>query len=280
VEYRSVLGDGTVRHLRARSTTVEAQSGQPRLIVGIVEDLTERRRAERELAAHSAVSRSLDRWETLDRSGPGLLRDLGQALECEVAGLWLPEEGVLANRLLWSRAEDDVEAFADVSRRLRFPAGVGLVGRVWESREPIHLVDVLDQDGDFPRREAAAQAGLHGALALPVQSTDGVLAVLDFYFRERSPITERLLVPLTGIGQDLGRFLSHRRGELTPPPLTDRELEVLQLAAGGLRSRVIAEQLGLSFATVKTHLEHIYAKLGASDRVSAVAAALRQGLIE
>lgn len=280
VEYRSLLGDGTVRHLRARSTMIEQEPGQPRVMVGIVEDLTERRRAAREIAAHVAVSESLDRWETLDRSGIDLLRSLGEALDSEVGGLWLPEGGVLANRLLWCRAQDEVEAFAEASRRLRFPPGVGLIGRVWESREPVHLVKVLDQDGDMPRRDVAARVGLRGAVALAVQSSDEVLAVLDFYFREESPLTERLLRSLTGIGHDLGRFLSARRGELAPPPLTARELEVLQLAAEGFRGRAIAERLVVSPATVKSHFEHIYSKLGVADRAAAVATGLRQGLID
>jgi PAS domain S-box-containing protein len=280
VEYRLLLCDGTTRHFRARSATIGQGAGQSRLIAGIVEDLTERRHAEREIAAHSAVSETLDRWETLERSGLDLLRNLGQALGSEVAGLWLPEEGLLTNRLLWTRATDEIEDFAAVTRRLRFPPGVGLVGRVWESQEPIHLGDVLDQPDDVPRRMAAARAGLHGAVALTARCADEVLAVLDFYFHERDSVTEPLLQTLTSIGYDLGRFLSRRRGDLAPPPLTPRELEVLQLAAEGLRTRVIAERLGLSFATVKTHLEHIYDKLGCKTRVSAVASGLRQGLIK
>ena len=280
VEYRSSLGDGTVRHFRARSTAVEQEAGGPRRMIGIVEDLTERRRAEREIAAHVAVSQSLDEWENLERSGVDLLRNLGEALGFEVGGLWLPDNGVLVNRLIWSRPRAGVDDFCEASRRLRFPPGVGLIGRVWESREPIHLVNVLDQEGDLPRRDAAARVGLRGAVALAAQSSDEVLAVIDFYSREEAQLTDRLLRSLTGIGYDLGRFFARRRGELAPSPLTARELEVLQLAADGLPGRAIAERLVVAPATVKTHFEHIYRKLGVSDRAAAVATALRQGLIE
>jgi DNA-binding NarL/FixJ family response regulator len=62
--------------------------------------------------------------------------------------------------------------------------------------------------------------------------------------------------------------------------LIARELEVLQLSATGRPRRQIADELTLSEATVETHLEHIYRKLGAHDRVSAVAHALRHGLIQ
>lgn len=62
--------------------------------------------------------------------------------------------------------------------------------------------------------------------------------------------------------------------------LSERELEVLQLLAFGHTNRDIAQKLFISPDTVKTHLEHIYQKLGATDRTAAVAEALRRRLIE
>jgi len=51
--------------------------------------------------------------------------------------------------------------------------------------------------------------------------------------------------------------------------LTAREMEVLALVADGLRSRAIAERLEITEATVKSHLNHLYRKLGATNRVEA-----------
>jgi DNA-binding NarL/FixJ family response regulator len=62
--------------------------------------------------------------------------------------------------------------------------------------------------------------------------------------------------------------------------LTERELEVLQLLAFGHTNRDIGQKLFISPDTVKTHLEHIFQKLGANDRTAAVAEALRRRLIE
>lgn len=61
--------------------------------------------------------------------------------------------------------------------------------------------------------------------------------------------------------------------------LTPREHEILELLATGASSPAIAGQLYLSAATVKTHLHHLYEKLGVSDRAAAVAEGLRRGLI-
>jgi two-component system nitrate/nitrite response regulator NarL len=74
--------------------------------------------------------------------------------------------------------------------------------------------------------------------------------------------------------------LSERRAELGSRPLTDREIEVLRLAADGYGGPGIAERLCISPHTVSTHFQNIYAKLGVGDRAAAVARGLRTGLIE
>jgi DNA-binding NarL/FixJ family response regulator len=61
--------------------------------------------------------------------------------------------------------------------------------------------------------------------------------------------------------------------------LSDREREVLSLIAKGASNRDAAAQLLISEATVKTHLLHIYAKLGVSDRAAAVDEAFNRGLL-
>lgn len=62
-------------------------------------------------------------------------------------------------------------------------------------------------------------------------------------------------------------------------PLSTRELDVLGLVARGSTNRAVAAALFISEATVKTHLLHVYAKLGVSDRAAAVAVAYERGLL-
>jgi DNA-binding NarL/FixJ family response regulator len=62
-------------------------------------------------------------------------------------------------------------------------------------------------------------------------------------------------------------------------PLSQRELEVLGLIARGASNREAAARLFISEATVKTHVLHIYAKLGVNDRAAAVAAGFERGLL-
>ncbi|HEX5116110.1 MAG TPA: LuxR C-terminal-related transcriptional regulator [Pseudonocardiaceae bacterium] len=74
------------------------------------------------------------------------------------------------------------------------------------------------------------------------------------------------------------RLLARMRGE-PGPGLSGREIDVLTALARGHGNKQIAKALHLSEATVKTHLPHIYAKLGVDDRLAAVTTALDHGSI-
>jgi DNA-binding NarL/FixJ family response regulator len=103
-----------------------------------------------------------------------------------------------------------------------------------------------------------------------------------------SPLNQELALQLI---QHLANKTSHpaepppapERGDAasTSPPhtLTSRELEVLRLLAQGMSNQDIAEELRISRATVKVHVQHIIAKLEVSDRTQAIVRALKLGLI-
>ncbi len=97
---------------------------------------------------------------------------------------------------------------------------------------------------------------------------DAILAVAD---------GETVLSP--DVQRELALAIRHRdaheRSGLTP-----REHAVLALAAEGLATREIAMRLDVASATIKTHLQSIYHKLDVSDRASAVASAIRRGMLE
>ena len=70
------------------------------------------------------------------------------------------------------------------------------------------------------------------------------------------------------------------RAPVDGPRLSERESQILVLLAEGLSSGDIAQELGVSGPTVKSHLRHLYEKLEVSDRAAAVARAMRSGLLE
>jgi PAS domain S-box-containing protein len=278
IEYRIRQPAGDIRYLRSTITNIEAGPEGAGQIVGIVQDVSDQRMASRELAAHVAVSTALIDWYSFQDGATHLLHDLGTACEFAVGALWLPHGDLLAAELLWSEsALEEIGGFEAMTLALRLPRGASLPGLAWRSKRPETIIDVGHEPG-FRRHEVALAAGLHGAVAFPALVADEVLAVLEFYSREHDHI-DRLRPMLAAIGSELGEFFSRRRGDLAPPRLTPRELQILQLAALGNAAPQIAESLSISVSTVKTHMDNTYRKLDVSDRAAAVATAMRLGVI-
>jgi DNA-binding NarL/FixJ family response regulator len=149
---------------------------------------------------------------------------------------------------------------------------------VWEAGKPLGWT-LGDAAIGGTATVASNAAALTGAVAVPAVDGDEVLAVVELNSDREIKLGERLMRSLHGIAYELGHFLARRRADLGAQLLTAREVEVLQHAAAGRTARMTAERLTVSAATVRTHLENIYPKLEVSDKASAVATALRLGII-
>ncbi len=279
IEYRIKTAHRGVRYLRSTIIPIEPAGHGAKRIVGSVVDVTDHRLAGRELAAHIAVSGELAVWQSLQQSGPHLLQRLAEAMECTFAALWLPSGDVLSARLCWSDPDVDTSVFEAATLALRLPYGVGAPGIAWEHHAPLNIADVLS-DPSYRRPRPAAVSGLHGAVVFPAVHAGQALAVVELYYRDELRPTARLSQTMGAIGHELGAFLSHHRGQLQPPRLTPREMQILRLAADGFSGPQVADELEISVATVGTHMKHIYQRLGVSDRAAAVAVGIRSGLID
>jgi DNA-binding CsgD family transcriptional regulator len=231
---------------------------------------TELESAERAIAVMIAVANTLTHWDSFEHASERLLRDLAGALGLAGGALWLPAGEVLVARAIWTAQSVDRTALERALNPL--PLGGSLPGSAWKRREPVFRPIPAPADG-------FGAHSLHAQLAVPAWTGAEVLGVIELYSAANAALTGRLMEVLGIAGHVLGTLFASRRGELKLSPLTARELEVLTLAAHGLTGRGIAEELEISPATVKTHFEHIFRKLGVSDRTAAVAHGLRGGLI-
>jgi PAS domain S-box-containing protein len=278
LQYRYIRPDGAVRHLTSTVVSAGGAGGRSRKLVGTVQDVTDQRQAERELAARFAVSEALSDWEPGPRGARRLVRDLAEALEFDVGMMWIPRDDLLAAWVIWQARPSASPQLESAVLDARLGRHEGLAGSAWASALPTRVAD-LAPDAFDTVRAMDGRTGMYGSLAVPATYGDEVVAVLTFASQRQAPLTDQFMRSLLGIGYEIGHFLARRRGELSAPALTARELQVLQLSATSHTRRQIADKIDVSDATVKTHLEHIYRKLGVPDRASAVAAALRQGLI-
>jgi len=155
---------------------------------------------------------------------------------------------------------------------LRMPGLSGMeVLRRLRAAHPEVRVLVLTAYDDDPYVFAALRAGARGYL-LKTAGPEDLLRGVHAVYAGRS-----VLDP--GVAERLVEELGRPEAGEGPERLTERELEVLRLAARGLTNRAIGFQLGISERTVHSHLMNIFAKLGVSTRTEAVLKAIRLGWI-
>ncbi|HVV21321.1 MAG TPA: response regulator transcription factor [Pseudonocardiaceae bacterium] len=159
-------------------------------------------------------------------------------------------------------------------------------------RPDVILMDLRmpGMDGLAAITELARQRIASKVLVLTTYDTDSyVLPAIEAgatgYLLKDAPRTELLrAVRAAAAGQSVlspsvATRLVNRVRTPEAEPLSQRELEVLELVAAGTTNREAAAKLFISEATVKSHLLNIYAKLGVSDRAAAVAEGFNRGLL-
>jgi two-component system, NarL family, nitrate/nitrite response regulator NarL len=126
----------------------------------------------------------------------------------------------------------------------------------------------LERSGDAYRALALGAAGCLSKRASKQQLADAIHRVVH---------GETVIAPelQAGVATDIRIREAERR-----PVLSPRERQVLELTADGLTAPEMGSRLDVSTATVKTHMLHLYEKLGVSERAAAVAQAMRRGILE
>ena len=171
-------------------------------------------------------------------------------------------------------AADGVEAVAVVRATrpdvllldLRMPGGDGLDAIAALRGDPVRVL-VLSTFATGRDVTAALEAGATGYVLKDTPAAQLVAAL------RAAAAGESVLSPAVAT-----QVVSRMRGE-AEGGLTERELAVLRLVAQGTPNRTIAASLFISEATVKTHLGHVFGKLGAADRAAAVATAYERGIL-
>ena len=153
---------------------------------------------------------------------------------------------------------------------LQLPDGLGLeiVHAIREKTGAVGLVVLTMHAGD-DQIFAAMQAGASAFVGKDSRSSEVVSAA-----------KHAAVAPRTFLCAGLSAAMMRRAATPAAPKLSSREAEVLVLLADGLGTREIAQKLFMSDSTAKTHITHIYQKLGAANRAQALVTAMRTGLLD
>jgi len=144
--------------------------------------------------------------------------------------------------------------------------GATVAARVYKRHPDVHVV-IFTAGADPAEVRQASDAGVDGVLLKTMPVAELIQAIRDV--ADGREVVDR----------DLVGSLYRADAEAETVPLSDRELDVLTLLAKGMTNKDVAAALFISRATVKSHIENILRKLGASDRAAAVAEGFRRGVL-
>lgn len=155
---------------------------------------------------------------------------------------------------------------------------VEIIKNVRDTGPNIRVVAITDGE-DLDWSTQALKLGAVGIVRSD-QSSKFLIEAIRRAFKGETWLNQALLTNLLKNGESAAA--KNANGKLGPAPetITPREIEVISMIGKGLKSKVIAERLFISEATVRHHLSSIYGKLGVDDRLNLVIYAFENGLVQ
>ena len=227
VDYRVKREDGVYRWFLAQARPVRDPDGKISKWFGMLTEIEDQKRGEKELARQNSLMQLLHQ-ATVSAYEATSVTEAFQAvidLACAFTQWPIAHVYVLGSRNppellpapIWhlDRSEEFKE-FVQETATTRLAEGAGLPGRVLADQAPVWIMDV-SRDNNFPRAKAAAKLGIKGAFGVPVTTSTGVRAVLEFFTCEAEKPDEMLVQSMAQIGVQLGQVLERRlaKGDLS-----------------------------------------------------------------
>ncbi|HSE33484.1 MAG TPA: PAS domain S-box protein [Pyrinomonadaceae bacterium] len=240
-------------------------------------DITERKQVEERIRLLQKITMDVAAAEDLSSALGVVLRDVCEMTGWALGQAWLPneEENTLTRSSAWYASTPDLAYFREATVHFEFRPGDGLLGRVWQSKEPAWVRDVPPAN-NCPRAQFATDAGLKAGVAVPILSGEEVIAVLEFFLREPRDEDEQLVHAITAIAAQLGMVVRRKRVE---DALRSSEQQLRALAVrlrsareeeGTRIAREIHDELGGTLTGLKWDLERLE-KLLANPKDASVA---------
>ncbi|MBC1219492.1 response regulator [Nostoc sp. UCD121] len=222
-EYKNywVAKDGSLRLISWANAILQDDEGCVEYIIATGIDISDaydelrlRKRAEQHLKAQYSTTRVLAQSTTISEAMPQILQGICESLEWDLSEIWMVNQRANLLSLLnsWYKMSSGMQEFEILSQQIIFAPGIGLPGRVWESAEPVWIVDVA-KDKDFIRSQIAAQAELHGAFGFPIHSGKNILGVITCFSHEIQQPDPDLAKVMNSIGEQVGQFIERKQAE-------------------------------------------------------------------
>jgi PAS domain S-box-containing protein len=152
----------------------------------------------------------------LEKATKSILRVICKSLGWQIGGVWLvdPQAQKLSSFNTWLRPGASIKKFARLCHEKTFEKGEGLPGRTWKRGKPQWIADVV-KDPNFPRNNAANEAGLHGAFAFPLKTENDFVGVMEFFSTKIEKPHKELLTGMATVGIQIAQFMRRKQDEQT-----------------------------------------------------------------
>lgn len=208
--------DGTRIHVSITASAIRDAQGNICGASAIIRDITEHKNAQRRLRAEHAVTRTIADAKSLRSAAFPLLQTLCEGLEAQLGTLWMYDAQAQVLRctltVVATKPSAEIEHFVDATRKLTFSPGEGLPGRTWESKSPIWITKIAE-DNQFLRCQIASKAELRSAMAFPILADDECIAVMDFFSTNQREPDTALQEMMATVGIQIGQFAKRRETE-------------------------------------------------------------------
>lgn len=266
-----VTPGGERLYVHVMKSPIYDAAGNPIGTQGIFSDVTDQRRAEQRLTAQHAVTHVLTECDTCQEAYPRIVQAICESLQWDWGAVWLVDESaeVLRCTATWPAPGPAFVALETESRATLLPRGRGLPGRVWETGQAAAIAE-LTQDANFPRAHAAAQDGLHSAVAWPILTGTRLLGVMEFFQRDRHQPDTDVLSLLAVIGSHIGQFVERKSAEEERDRFFMLSLDMLCIAGidGYFRRLNPAWEAVLGYSTAELQAEPFLNFIHPEDRAA------------
>ena len=209
---------GGMRYISTSGQPIVDDKGRFRGYRGIAKDITDARRAQELQNLEHSVTHSIAEAVSVTAAMTAVIRAICETESWECGRYFRVDEKAGALRLgeSWGVPEPAIQQFIErsdqLSREIAYRPGVGLIGQVWQSGQPLWVADVT-KDARVLKAAFTADVGLRGGFVFPVISEGKTIGVLAFSSREVREPNERLLKAILAIGSQIGQFLERKRAE-------------------------------------------------------------------
>jgi diguanylate cyclase (GGDEF)-like protein/PAS domain S-box-containing protein len=211
MEHRIVTKDGArwVHTIVRRS-----QQGSKVLLNGTIRDINDRKLAVLRLTVEHGVTQLVAGATDPNEVMPGIIEAMCTGLSFECGSHWsLDKDGaLLQSNASWGEKTPGIAEFLALTRKMSVPSGVDLPGRAWAGHEPLVLTDLASEQG-FSRTTAAQQAGLRGALALPIVAAGRTFGVVELFSAEAIQPDEALIQLLKSLSAQIAQSFQRKLAE-------------------------------------------------------------------